>query len=76
MGDNVETQVATAVTEAVAKVADKQGSEASEEKLDAKTELFLRRLTDSVTKSIADLILPDDDTEDEDAEPRKPRKLS
>jgi hypothetical protein len=76
--------VAAAITEAVASVADTKpdAKPKDEEKLDAQAELFVRKISDSVTKAIAELLYPspsdddddDDDDDDEDDTPRRPRK--
>ena len=63
---SVDNQIATAVTEAVTNVAPEKSDD---EKLDAKAELFVRRLTDAVTKSVAALLNPDDDDDDDDEPP-------
>ena len=80
--------IAAAVTEAVASVADTKpdakpkdeekpdAKPKDEEKLDAQAELFVRKISDSVTKAIAELLYPSpsDDDDDEDDTPRRPRK--
>lgn len=73
--ESVQGAVATAVTEAVSDMAPQTSNE--DEKLDARAELFVRKLTDSVTKAIADLLKPpaqakDDDDGDDDKEEDSP----
>jgi len=53
----LENKIATAVTETSGELPDTSSDE-DNEKLDARTELFVRRVSDSVTKAIADLIKP------------------
>jgi hypothetical protein len=64
---SVENAIATAVTEAASDVAPKTSNE--DVKLDAKAELFVRKITDSVTKAMANLLKPPpEEIEDDDAE--------
>jgi hypothetical protein len=74
--ESVESEIATAVTDAVAEVVDTSGAQKSEEKLDAQAELFVRRITDSVTKAMADILrpTPTDETDDEEEDSPVKRK--
>ena len=55
--ESLEDKVADAVTDATASVADTQGDDADKTE-DAKLELFARKISDSVTKAIAELLNP------------------
>jgi Zn-dependent M32 family carboxypeptidase len=77
--NKIATAIAGAVADATSATPVVEG--AAEEKLDAKAELFVRRITDSITKSIADLLKPakpedddDDDNEDDSPVRRKRRQ--
>ena len=81
MGQENESasQIADAVTDAVADATSTAAPAA--ETLDPQAELFVRRITDSITKSIADLLKPqvteteeDDDTVEDSPVKRKRRQ--
>jgi hypothetical protein len=86
MGQENESanQIANAVTDAVTDAASAATSVAGTKKtetLDPQAELFVRRITDSITKSIADLLKPqvteteeDDDTVEDSPVKRKRRQ--
>ena len=86
MGQENESasQIADAVTDAVADATSTAAPAAETNKnetLDPQAELFVRRITDSITKSIADLLKPqvteteeDDDTVEDSPVKRKRRQ--
>jgi hypothetical protein len=86
MGQENESasQIADAVTDAVADATSTAAPAAGTKKnetLDPQAELFVRRITDSITKSIADLLKPqvteteeDDDTVEDSPVKRKRRQ--
>jgi hypothetical protein len=87
MGQENESasQIADAVTDAVSDATSTAASAAGTKKnetLDPQAELFVRRITDSITKSIADLLKPqvieteedDDDTVEDSPVKRKRRQ--
>ena len=55
--ESLEDKVVTAVAETASELPDTATDE-DNEKLDARAELFVRRVSDSVTKAIADLVKP------------------
>ena len=83
--ESIQTVVADAASAAIASVVDesrdKPAKKEDEEKLDDKAELFVRRVTDSVTKAIADMLKPptkesESSDEDEDEPTKRKRKTS
>jgi hypothetical protein len=84
--ETVATAVADAVTESFKTVVDDSGDgkgkkESSKATEDEKAEYFIRRVTESVTKSIADLLKPptpekkeEESEESDDGKEDKPRK--
>ena len=91
MGDEIANKVAAAIASVPTEVSNPPGNEApkkeepKEEKLDAQAELFVRRVTDSVTKALAELLNPsstaktedeDDEIEEEGKKVRRKRKPS
>lgn len=78
--ESLEDKVADAVTDATASVADTQGDDADKTE-DAKLELFARKISDNVTKAIAELLNPSkksdqvpDDEEEVEEEGKKVRR--
>jgi hypothetical protein len=74
--NQIANAVAEAVSDATATLPPVEGKK--EEKLDAQAELFIRRITDSVTKSLADLLKPavSESDDDEDSPARRKRRAA
>jgi hypothetical protein len=69
----LEDKVAVAVAKESASVPDTESDE-SDEKLDARAAMFVRQVTDSVVKQIADLIKPPEPEPEPEPEPKARRR--
>jgi hypothetical protein len=54
----IETAIADAVADSGTTLSDTETTQEDADKLDARAELFVRRVSDSVTKAIADIVRP------------------
>ena len=73
---SVEDAVDSAIAEAASSVVDNKGDDESKAE-DAKLELFARKVSDAVTKSIAELLNPSKKPDDEESKPkRKPAPVA